>query len=54
MVRKLKNEELKSLVTWLQPGKRTRSKPDRAYDRAGQLSESERARRIDTIKKLIK
>jgi 5-methylcytosine-specific restriction endonuclease McrA len=54
VVRKLKNEELKSLATWLQSGERARSKLDYAYDRARQLSESERASMIDAVKRMIK
>jgi 5-methylcytosine-specific restriction endonuclease McrA len=54
VVRKLKNEDLKSLVTWLQSGERSRSKLDTAYDRARQLSESERLKMVEAIKNMIK
>jgi hypothetical protein len=53
-VRKLKNEDLRSLATWLQSGERARSKLDQTYDRARQLSESERIKMIDAINKMIK
>jgi hypothetical protein len=54
VVRRLKNEELRSLLTWLQAKQRTRSRLDEVYDRARKLSASEQERMIETLRQMIR
>jgi 5-methylcytosine-specific restriction endonuclease McrA len=52
-VRTLKTEELRSLLHWLQAGERTRSKLDKAYDRARKLSDNERTQMISAVSGIL-
>lgn len=52
-VRNLKTTELSSLLNRLEGGERERSRVDRAYDRARQLADSERARMIQAIRSML-
>ncbi|MET7694169.1 HNH endonuclease signature motif containing protein [Streptomyces sp. NPDC005483] len=52
-IKQLRKADLTLLLNWLRTGERSRSKLDRAYDRARQLSHAEHATLIAYVEKLL-
>ncbi|MGV9533066.1 HNH endonuclease [Streptosporangium sandarakinum] len=52
-VRRLRKQELETLLSWLQAGQRIRNRVDAAYDRARQLSVTERKQLVNTLRDMI-
>ncbi|MDP9848650.1 HNH endonuclease [Streptosporangium lutulentum] len=52
-VRTLRSSDIRSLLTWLQSGERTRSKLDKAHDRARKLSSHEIDRLIIELHRML-
>ncbi|WP_225860636.1 HNH endonuclease [Streptomyces triticiradicis] len=52
-IKQLRKTDLEMLLSWLRTGERSRSKLDRAHDRARKLPHSENEKLIDYIEKLL-
>ncbi|MGV9249448.1 HNH endonuclease [Streptomyces sp. NPDC003710] len=52
-IKQLRKADLALLLSWLRTGERSRSKLDRAYDRARKLSHSENEKLIGYVEKLL-
>ena len=54
VVRNLRGDDLRSLLTWMQNGRRSRSRLDEAYDRARMLSPSEQDQMITALEGMVR
>lgn len=54
VVRTLRNDDLRSLLTWMNNGQRSRSKLDEAFDRARMLSPTDRQRMITALQGMVR